>query len=79
MERARQLWERLGLPKLEPETPWYGYSLGDWNSELDEEAELATAGDYWKTGEEAARKRQSTREISPNTSYYPRQKGERET
>ncbi|MFQ5849490.1 MAG: UbiD family decarboxylase [Candidatus Binatia bacterium] len=79
MERARRLWERLGLPRLEPETPWYGYSLGDWNSELDEEARLAAAGDYWKTGERIARERLTAREIPPNTSYYRRQKGKRET
>lgn len=70
MERARELWERLGLPRLEPESPWYGYSLGDWNEELDEEAALAAAGDYWRTGEKFARERRSTKEIPPNTSYY---------
>jgi 4-hydroxy-3-polyprenylbenzoate decarboxylase len=75
MERARQLWERLGLPKLEPETPWYGYSLGDWNPELDDEASRAAAGEYWKTGKQIARKRRSTREIFPNTSYYGQEKG----
>jgi 4-hydroxy-3-polyprenylbenzoate decarboxylase len=47
MERARKLWERLELPKLEPEAPWHGYSLGDWNPELDLEAQLAVAGKFW--------------------------------
>lgn len=79
MERARELWERLGLPKLEPESPWYGYSLGDWNEELDKEASLATAGDHWKSGEKTASERRSTREIPPNTSYYPQEKSKRES
>jgi 4-hydroxy-3-polyprenylbenzoate decarboxylase len=74
MERARKLWERLELPKLEPEAPWYGYSLGDWNPELDAEAELAVAGKYWETGEKIAHERKSTDEVAINTSYYGQQK-----
>ena len=31
MEAGRTLWEKLGLPELRPETPWHGYSLGDWS------------------------------------------------
>ena len=30
MERAKVIWEELGLPKLKPEAPWFGYSLGEW-------------------------------------------------
>ena len=70
MERARRLWERLELPKLEPESPWHGYSLGDWNAELDEEASLAVAGEFWKTGEKIAGERQPTSAVPLNTSYY---------
>ena len=79
MERARELWDKLGLPKLEPETPWYGYSLGDWNSELDKEARLAVAGEFWNTGEKSARERRSTGEIQPNTSYYSKRKSDKES
>ena len=25
MENARMLWEKLGLPALTPQTPWYGF------------------------------------------------------
>jgi UbiD family decarboxylase len=74
MERARTLWEKLGLPKLEPESPWYGYSLGDWNPELDEEAELATAGEFWQTGKKIAAERRRTEDVPVNTSYYGHQK-----
>jgi 4-hydroxy-3-polyprenylbenzoate decarboxylase len=73
MERAKKLWERLELPKLEPESPWYGYSLGDWNPELDIEAQLAVAGKFWETGEKIARERKRADEVAVNTSYYGRQ------
>jgi len=51
MERSKQIWEELELPPLKPRMPWYGYSLGAWTEEDDEEAELAVKGDYFKTGE----------------------------
>ncbi|MBW2000666.1 MAG: UbiD family decarboxylase, partial [Deltaproteobacteria bacterium] len=35
MENAKKIWEELGLPKLTPKAPWYGYSLGQWNEELE--------------------------------------------
>ncbi|TMH39928.1 MAG: UbiD family decarboxylase [Betaproteobacteria bacterium] len=41
MERAKKIWEELGLPKLKPESPWFGYSLGEWPDELERAAELA--------------------------------------
>jgi UbiD family decarboxylase len=74
MERARKLWEKLDLPKLEPESPWHGYSLGDWNPELDEEAKLAVAGEFWQTGKKIALERRRTEEMPLNTSYYGHQK-----
>ncbi|MBI2860773.1 MAG: UbiD family decarboxylase [Chloroflexi bacterium] len=57
MERARQIWEEEGLPALNPRQPWYGYSLGYWTEENDEEAELAIRGEYKQTGEKLARQR----------------------
>lgn len=57
MEHARELWEELCLPKLKPEMPWYGYSLGQWDDELDEEAKLAVLGRYYETGEKLAKGR----------------------
>ena len=47
MERAKAIWEELGLPALKPEAPWFGYSLGEWPEELDEAAERAVKGDYF--------------------------------
>jgi len=54
MERAKAIWEELGLPKLKPEAPWYGYSLGEWPADLERAAELAVKGDYFETGKALA-------------------------
>ena len=51
MEKGKELWEKLGLPPLKPQRPWYGYSLGQWDDELDKEAQLAVEGRYYETGE----------------------------
>ncbi len=40
MENARKISEEPELPKLRPQMPWFGYSLGQWSDELDHEAEL---------------------------------------
>lgn len=57
MEHARELWEELGLPELHPQMPWYGYSLGQWDEELEEEADLAVRGEHYQTGEKLATRR----------------------
>ena len=46
MERARAIWEELGLPALTPQPPWHGYSLGDWSANWDVYAQRAVAGDW---------------------------------
>jgi len=51
MERAKEIWEELGLPPLEPRRPWHGYSLGMWSEEWEEEGTLATESRYDETGE----------------------------
>jgi UbiD family decarboxylase len=51
MENAKKIWEELKLPRLAPKKPWYGYELGDWDEELEEEARLAVLGDYLVNGE----------------------------
>jgi 4-hydroxy-3-polyprenylbenzoate decarboxylase len=50
MERAKVIWEELGLPRLKPESPWFGYSLGEWPEVMEQAARRATAGDYLETG-----------------------------
>ncbi len=57
MERAREIWEELDLPKLRPKMPWYGYSLGQWDEELDEEAKLAVQGRHAEIGEKLRKER----------------------
>ena len=58
MERAKELWEELGLPPLTPEIPWHGYSLGDWNDKWEAMAKRATDGDYLINGERTAQLKQ---------------------
>tara|TARA_Y100000588_G_scaffold393151_1_gene507799 strand:+ start:444 stop:2078 length:1635 start_codon:yes stop_codon:yes gene_type:complete len=50
MENAKVLWEHLGLPELRPESPWHGYSLGDWTNAWTEAATRAAKGDYLENG-----------------------------
>jgi 4-hydroxy-3-polyprenylbenzoate decarboxylase len=65
MERARQIWEELGLPALKPEAPWFGYSLGEWSEDLDRAAERAVKGDYFETGKIIAQRRR--KDLKMNT------------
>jgi 4-hydroxy-3-polyprenylbenzoate decarboxylase len=48
MERARDIWEELGLPALSPQPPWHGYLLGLWPDNLSEEAALAARSEHEK-------------------------------
>jgi 4-hydroxy-3-polyprenylbenzoate decarboxylase len=65
MEHARKIWEELGLPKLKPQSPWFGYSLGEWNQEFDAMAARATAGDYFDNAESLEARRRS--DVAMNT------------
>ena len=51
MVRAREIWEELGLPKLEPQEPWHGYLMGLWPEDLEKEAELAARSEHEKVWE----------------------------
>ena len=57
MEKSKAIWEELGLPALKPRMPWYGYSLGAWTKQDEEEAELAVKGDYFVTGKKQTKQR----------------------
>jgi 3-polyprenyl-4-hydroxybenzoate decarboxylase len=65
MENARALWERLGLPPLRPETPWFGYSLGNWNETSDAAALEAARGRAMDRGDSYRQRRR--KDIAPNT------------
>jgi hypothetical protein len=65
MERAKLIWEELGLPPLKPQTPWFGYSLGEWPDELEAAAARAVKGDYFETGKLLVKRRR--RDVTVNT------------
>ena len=65
MEHAKLIWERLGLPRLKPESPWHGYDLGYWPDDLDRQARLAAASDYFTLGRETSNARRS--DVAMNT------------
>jgi len=59
MERARAIWERLGLPPLMPQSPWHGYDLGHWPEELARQARMAVESNYLALGAELERQRRA--------------------
>jgi 4-hydroxy-3-polyprenylbenzoate decarboxylase len=72
MERARKIWEKLGLPALRPEAPWFGYSLGDWSPTWDEAAARAATGRYLENGRISAQ--QKKKGVKPETKFRPDEK-----
>jgi 4-hydroxy-3-polyprenylbenzoate decarboxylase len=65
MERARKIWEELGLPALTPRHPWHGYSLGDWDAVWDTYASRAVEGKWEETGKETFARRRGG--LTPET------------
>ncbi len=58
MDRALEIWRSEGLPELHLNDPWFGYSLGYWSAEEEEQAQLALQGRHYITGERFARERE---------------------
>ena len=73
MERAKAIWEELGLPALRPQPPWHGYSLGDWLPEWDEAAARAVAGNYQENGRISLGRRRKG--LKPETKFRPGEEG----
>ena len=69
MERARAIWDELGLPRLRPQPPWFGYSLGDWLPEWDEAARRAVEGRYLENGRISEGRRRKG--VRPETKFRP--------
>jgi len=69
MERAKAIWEELGLPPLRVQPPWHGYSLGDWLPQWDEAARRAVEGNYLENGRISARQRRKG--VKPETKFRP--------
>jgi len=57
MERALKIWEEENLPSLKLKKPWWGYTLGYWPQEFEEQANLAIRGEYQKVGDMLSKQR----------------------
>lgn len=55
MQRAMEIWQELGLPKLNVKSPWHGYSLGAWHEIWDAAGQRAAAGEYLENGRISAK------------------------
>ncbi|MFN3890286.1 MAG: UbiD family decarboxylase [Beijerinckiaceae bacterium] len=69
MERAKAIWDELGLPALRPQPPWFGYSLGDWLPQWDQAAARAARGDYLENGRISFG--QQRKGLVPETKFRP--------
>ena len=69
MERARAIWEELRLPALRPQSPWFGYSLGDWLPQWDAAALRAATGRWLENGRISEGQRR--RGVKPETKFRP--------
>ena len=65
MENAKAIWEELGLPALTVQSPWHGYTLGDWTETWETFARRTIAGDWEVTGRETFARQRSG--IAPET------------
>ena len=65
MEAAREIWEELGLPRLSPQPPWHGYSLGDWDDTWEQFARNAVDGRWADNGRATFERRRSG--VKPET------------
>jgi len=66
MERGLEVWNRLGLPPVRPQPPWFGYSLGDWTQDWADMARRAAEGDYLENGRRTLQRQQKN--LIPETS-----------
>jgi len=71
MEHARALWEQLGLPPLNVQAPWHGYTLDDWTDTWETFARRTAAGDWEETGRETLARQ--CRGLLPETPVRPGQ------
>ena len=65
MEHARTIWEELGLPALAVQSPWHGYTLGDWTEAWETFARRTIAGDWEETGRETLARQRTG--VTPET------------
>ena len=69
MERAKTIWQELGFETLQPQKPWFGYSLGDWLPYWDEAAKRAAQGKYLENGKISLGQQRTG--FKPETKFRP--------
>jgi UbiD family decarboxylase len=69
MERARKVWEELGLPKLRPQSPWCSAPMGDWLPQWEEAAKRAAQGHYLENGKISEKLKRKG--LKPETKFRP--------
>lgn len=69
MARAKVIWEELGLPALRPQSPWFGYTLGDWLPQWDAAARRAVEGRWLENGMVSEHHRRKG--VKPETKFRP--------
>ena len=73
MEKGLALWNKLNLPPVRPIPPWFGYSLGDWNSVWDAGAKRAAEGNYLENGRLSHQRQRQN--LTPETSVREVEEG----
>ncbi|MBB42273.1 MAG: carboxylase [Rhodospirillaceae bacterium] len=73
MEKGLVLWNKLNLPPVRPTPPWFGYSLGDWNSVWEAGAKRAAEGGYLENGRLSQQRQQQS--LPPETSVREVEEG----
>jgi 4-hydroxy-3-polyprenylbenzoate decarboxylase len=64
------VWEELGLPKLRPQSPWFGSAAGgDWLPTWDDAAKRAAEGRYLENGRISEKLRRKG--LKPETRFRP--------
>ena len=78
MERAAEIWKRLGLPALKPESPWHGYDLGGWPETLERQAQKAARSEYFDLSDELIAARRADVEMNEPLTYETSEESGRE-
>ncbi len=69
MEHARAIWEELDLPALNVQSPWHGYTLGEWTETWELFARRAAAGGWEQNGIDTLARQQGG--LTPETPVRP--------
>ena len=71
--RARRSGRSSVCRTLRPQSPWFGYSLGDWLPQWDEAAKRAAQGRYLENGRISEKQRRKG--LKPETKFRPDKDG----